>query len=287
MITVVDVTAFSQCSPRNYKQIAIDDAIPLQPCTEYSRYEVLQQKIRKLYFDFDGVPDDNAKLFRDFVEDYNEYMVSKGYIEEPIEFICTFNTHSPNHPGLGAHIISPKNTMDAKKQHIILLGFLNEHANASKYKEYLDTSVYSTRQLFKLPHFIGLPMIDTENYHTMMDPDNRVGYIIQMIFDCKYINPNVKAKPSWKTAEKHISYIPRHTKYSVKELYDAILNRRPSMYHDIPMYIDRCQELLLSPNITESLTHRINAIINDLRENRNIETSIGLIEHISHKLSRS
>ena len=287
MITVVDVTAFSQCSPRNYKQITVENAIPLQPCTEYSRYEVLQQKIRKIYFDFDGVPDDNAKLFRDFIEDYNEYMINKGYIEEPVEFICTLNTHSTNHPGLGAHIIAPKNTMDVKKQHTILLGFLNEHTNACKYKEYLDTSVYSTRQLFKLPHFIGLPMIDTENYHAMMDPDNRTGYIIQMIVGCTYINPNVKANASWKAAEKHISYTPHQMRYSVKELYDAILNRHQSTYHDIHKYIDRCQELLLSPHITESLTHRINDIINDLREKRNIETSIGLIEHIAHKISRS
>ena len=165
MITVIDTTAYAHCSPRNYKQIPIDQAIPEEPCIEYSRYEVLQQKIRKLYFDFDGIPDYNYNLLREFIEDYNSFLISKDYINEPIDFISTINTYSPNHPGIGSHIIARSVTMDATKQHTLLLAFLSEYEGAEKYKPYVDTSVYSVRQLFKLPHFIGLPMINTDNYH--------------------------------------------------------------------------------------------------------------------------
>ena len=286
MITVIDTTAYTQCSPRNYKQIPIEDAIPKEPCLTYSRYEVLQQKIRKMYFDFDGIPDNNFGLIREFIDDYNAYIISKEYVKEPIEFICTVNSNSPNHPGIGSHIIAKRNTMDATKQHTILLGFLSENPNADKYKPYLDTSVYSVRQLFKLPHFIGLPMINTENYHCMLDAENPTDYIIQKITGCVYINPVIEYKKEWRKAEKHLSFIPRGNDIMVKALYDTILNKRSSTYHNVYTHIDRCQELLLNEHITTALTDKLNGIINDLREKRNIETSIGLIDHIAKKLER-
>ena len=209
MITVIDTTAYAHCSPKNYKQIPIQDAIPSEPCLTYSRYEVLQQKIRKIYFDFDGVPEDKSELIREFIADYNKYMISKEYIKESIEFVLTTNSHSPNHPGIGSHIIAKNTTMDATKQHDILLCFLSESVNTDKYKEYLDTSVYSVRQLFKLPHFIGLPMVDMENYHHMLSTDNITDYLIQNITGCKYLNPNITCKKEWRKAEKRISFIPK------------------------------------------------------------------------------
>ena len=286
MITVIDTTSYGHCSPRNYKQITIESAIPEEPCLEFSRYEVLQQKIRKMYFDLDGIPDDNAKLLHDFIEDYNAYLISKEIISEPIDFVSTLNANSANHPGIGAHIIARAHTMDAVKQHTLLLGFLSDFDGAEKYKPYLDTSVYSTRQLFKLPHFIGLPMINDQNYHCMIDTENRTDYIIQKITGCTYLNPNIRAKKEWKKAEKYLSYIPHANNSTMKVLYDAILNRRSTNYYNVHTYIDKCQELLLNERITAPLMEKINIIIDDLREKKNIETSIGLIEHIERKLNR-
>ncbi len=286
MITVIDTTAYAHCSPRNYKQIPIDQAIPEQPCLDYSRYEVLQQKIRKMYFDFDGIPEDNSQLLRDFVEDYNGFLLSKEFINEPIEFVSTINTHSPNHPGIGSHMIARSVTMDAAKQHTLLLAFLSEFEGAEKYKPYVDTSVYSTRQLFKLPHFIGLPMINTENYHCMTDTEDRSDYVIQKITNCKYLNPNINAKQAWKKNERHISYIPRNNNGMVKTLCDIVLNKRSANHYNTFAYIDRCQTLLSNENITEGLARRLNNIIVDLQAKRNIETSIGLIEHIAKKIER-
>lgn len=286
MITVIDTTAYAHCSPRNYKQIPVEEAIPKEPCLTYSRYEVLQQKIRKIYFDFDGVPDNNFALIREFIEDYNTYIISKGYVKEPIEFACTMNSNSPNHPGIGSHIIAKRITMDATKQHTILLGFLSEFANASKYKQYLDTSVYSMRQLFKLPHFIGLPMVNPDNYHCMLEAEDITEFVIQKITGCTYLNPSIEYKQEWRKAEKHLSFIPRGNNNMVKALYNVILNKRSGTYHNVYKYIDRCQELLLNEHITEPLKNKLNGIINDLREKRNIETSVGLIEHIAKKLER-
>ena len=285
MITVIDTTAYAHCSPRNYKQIPIDQAIPEEPCIEYSRYEVLQQKIRKLYFDFDGIPDYNYNLLREFIEDYNSFLISKDYINEPIDFISTINTYSPNHPGIGSHIIARSVTMDATKQHTLLLAFLSEYEGAEKYKPYVDTSVYSVRQLFKLPHFIGLPMINTDNYHCMVDTEDRTAYIIQKITNCKYLNPNITAKQEWKKNERHISYVPRNNNGMMKALCDMVLNKRSANQYNTYKYIDRCQLLLTSENITEGLARRLNTIIVDLQAKRNIETSIGLIEHIAKKLN--
>ena len=286
MITVIDTTAYAHCSPRNYKQLPVDQVIPEQPCTEYSRYEVLQQKIRKMYFDFDGIPDDNIQLLRDFIEDYNTFLILKDYIKEPIDFVSTINTRSPNHPGIGSHIIARSVTMDAVKQHTLLLGFLSEFEGAEKYKSYVDTSVYSVRQLFKLPHFIGLPMVDNENYHAMMNTEDRTEYIIQKITNCKYLNPDIKAKQEWKKNERHLSYIPTKNNGMVKALYDIVLNKRSANQYNTYKYIDKCQTLLTNENITEGLARRLNNIIVDLQAKRNIETSIGLIEHIAKKIER-
>ena len=286
MITVIDTTAYAHCSPKNYKQLPVDRVIPEQPCTEYSRYEVLQQKIRKMYFDFDGIPDDNVQMLRDFIEDYNTFLISKEYIKEPIDFVSTINTRSPNHPGIGSHIIARSVTMDAAKQHTLLLGFLSEFEGAEKYKPYVDTSVYSVRQLFKLPHFIGLPMVDSENYHAMMNTEDRSDYIIQKITNCKYLNPDIKAKQEWKKNERHLSYIPCKNNGMVKALYDIVLNKRSANQYNTYKYIDKCQMLLTNENITEGLARRLNNIIVDLQAKRNIETSIGLIEHITKKIER-
>ena len=176
--------------------------------------------------------------------------------------------------------------MDAVKQHTLLLGFLSEFEGAEKYKDYIDTSVYSGRQLFKLPHFIGLPMVDPENYHCMTDTENKSDYVIQKITNCKYLNPNISSKKEWKKAEKHLSYIPRRSNAMVMELYDVILNRRSVNHLNIYKFIDKAQELLLNERISEPLINRLNEIINDLRAKRNIETSIGLIDHIEKKLAR-
>lgn len=287
MITVVDVTSFSQCSRRRYKQIPIASAVPSEPCTEYSRYEVLQQKIRKMYFDFDGVPEDQFSLFREFVEDYNNYLIDKDYIKSPIEFVITTNSRSTNHPGLGSHIIAKSTTMDVSKQHTLLLGFLTEFPGAVKYKEYVDVSVYSSLQLFKLPHFIGLPMTDTENYHCMLSPEDPTDYIIQNTAKSTYINPSIECKQEWKKAGKRISWIPRRKDTQIKDLVDALLGHRSTKHIDVHKYIDRCQELMLSEHITEALTKRLTAIIDDLRENKNVEMCIGLIDHIADKINRN
>ena len=285
MITVIDTTTYAHCSPRNYKQIPIEDAIPKEPCLTNSRYEVLQQKIRKIYFDIDGVPDDDILLIYSFIDDYNAYIISKGYVKEPIKFVYTDNSNSPNHPGIGSHIIAKSASMDATKQHTILLGFLSEFPNADEYKAYIDTSVYSVRQLFKLPNFIGLPMVNTKNYHRMLDAEIPTEYIIQNITGCTYIDPVIECKQEWRKAEKRLSFIPKGNNMIVKALYDTILNKRSNTYYDVRTYIDKCQELLLNERITKPLANKLNAIISNLRERRNIETSIGLIDTINRKLS--
>lgn len=72
----------------------------------------------------------------------------------------------------------------------------------------------------------------------------------------------------------------------VKALYDIVLNKRSANHYNTFKYIDRCQLLLSNENITEGLARRLNNIIVDLQAKRNIETSIGLIEHIAKKIER-
>lgn len=286
--TYIDATDFSHCSPRSYKHTRnINDLIPSTLCTEYSRYEVLQQQIRKIYFDVDGVKDEDFSLVRNFADSYNEFMMSKGYIKEPIEFAYTINTASANHSGLSSHIVAVKTTMDAKKQHTVLLEFLSEHPGADKFRDYVDTSVYSKRQLFKLPHFIGLPIGNMENYHNVVGDSKLTDFVIQHTLNCKYINPNMTEKPEHRKAERKLSYIPQRGNTKIlKNIYAALLKNTGGVTYNTYKYIDLCNELLLRENLSDAIKKKILEIQADLTEKKNIETSIGLLEHIKQKLDR-
>lgn len=286
--TYVDATDFSQCSPSKYKTTrCMNELVPETPCLEYSRYEVLQQRIRKIYFDIDGIKDDDFSIVRNFADSYNEFMMSKGYIKEPIDFACTINSASTNHSGLSSHIVAVKSSMDVEKQHAVLLEFLSEYPGADKFRDYVDTSVYSKRQLFKLPHFIGLPMGNMDNYHHVVGNGKLTDFVIQHTLDCKYINPNVTKKPEHRKAEKKISFIRRRGDTKIlKNLYAALLKNTGGTTYNTYHYIDMCNVLLLRENLSDAMKKKILEIQADLTEKKNIETSVGLLEHIKQKLDR-
>ncbi len=286
--TYVDATDFSQCSPRRYKTTrCVHDLIPEVPFMEYSRYEVLQQQIRKIYFDIDGIKDEDFSIVRNFSDSYNEFMMNKGYINEPIEFAYTINSASANHSGLSSHIIAVKTSMDVRKQHAVLLEFLSEHPGADKFRDYVDTSVYSKRQLFKLPHFIGLPMGNMENYHSVVGDSRLTDFVIQNTLNCNYINPTVTDNPEHRKAERKLSYIPQRGNTKIlKNIYAALLKNTGGATYNVYKYIDMCHELLLRENLSDAMKKKILEIQADLTEKKNIETSVGLLEHIKQKLDR-
>jgi hypothetical protein len=180
---IVDCTDFKQSGPRNHKWCSTLDAIPETVETSFSRYEVLNCPRRTVYFDLDGIPDDeNAENVPDeFVHAWFAFMKKSKFIKgDDIKYVRTKNHASPTHKGFSSHVICYELEMHIHdlRDSVIMFGLTEE---GKRFKDYVDTCVYSKVRLFKLPNFIGIPMNDPNNYHHMdeRDPDPS-HYIIQL-----------------------------------------------------------------------------------------------------------
>lgn len=184
-IRIVDCTNFNQTAPRNHKKCLVQEAIPTTVETSFSRYEVLDKPFRTVYFDLDGIPDDeNAENVPDeFVKAWFAFMKRSECVitdADDIKYVRTKNHASPTHKGFSSHVICYELQMTVYdlRDSVIMFGLTEE---GQRFKEYVDTCVYSRVRLFKLPNFIGIPMNDPNNYHHMDERDSDpTHYIIQI-----------------------------------------------------------------------------------------------------------
>ena len=164
MITVLDCVRFSENLPSNYKLVNIEEAIPDEPCSTTSRYEVIEQKLRRMYFDLDGIPAEMAdEMLTSFKEDMIKFMMKRQICTGKTKLRHTENRHSVTHPGVGFHVLVSNLAMHYMDNKRFVIEFCREY---EKYSKYLDISIYSRKQLFKVPNFIGIPIINRDNYHT-------------------------------------------------------------------------------------------------------------------------
>lgn len=183
-IVVVDCTNFNQTSANNYKNVSIAEAIPDTPVLTFSRYEILNQLVRKIYFDFDGIPDtpEGEKIPDEFMIEWIKFMdeYTKTNKFSNIKYVKTTNHHSTTHNGFSAHVICWNVCCECDSLKNSLILFTSTEAG-KRFSPYVDLVVYSRLRLFKLPNFIGIPMTDENNYH-VMDPNDtdKTHYIIQL-----------------------------------------------------------------------------------------------------------
>jgi len=240
-IIVVDCEDFGQASPRRYKEISINEAIPIIPELKYSRYEVLNKPVRKVYFDFDGIPDtpENQNLPDRFIEKWVQFMNSynsstKNILENNAVYVKTTNHDSQVHNGFSSHVIMYKLSMSVQDLKKSVLMFTNTE-EGKEFIDYVDTVVYSKLRLFKLPNFIGIPMTNMNNYHRLDPKDNNLEhYIIQEILHTYRINYNVKVPKTVRRATRLISK-PQTTQLT-KEISDALLTLKNIFVERQPMY---------------------------------------------------
>ena len=195
MISIVNCTEFAQCRKDMYETIPIESAFSFDSVERnFSRYEVLSNTIRKLYFDIDGIPLTDENLVHEFMREYEEFFKTKiknisSDFTEPFKYVITSNKNSSTHPGLSYHIIVWNYCMYYLDQKRILSIFKNSSAG-TKYIQYIDTSVYSSLRLFKVPNFIGIPIdANPENYHRPDASDKNIShYIIQDTSNTKQLH---------------------------------------------------------------------------------------------------
>ena len=116
--------------------------------TDYNLYEVCFSKIRKLYFDFDGIDythEEANDFINAFIEKLNSVLEIKIEINDIVVLKNENKTKSGEHTNNihSLHIIIPKFKMDYRQQRK-LVKYLN-----SKYELYIDENVYSENQQFR------------------------------------------------------------------------------------------------------------------------------------------
>ena len=198
MITVLDCVRFSENVPSNYKLVKIEEAIPDEPCTTTSRYEVIEQKLRRMYFDLDGIPAVMAdEIIDSFIDDMIKFMLKRHIMTKNTILRRTENRHSVTHPGVGFHVLASDLAMHYMDNKRFAIEFCREY---DRYSKYLDLSIYSKKQLFKVPNFIGIPLINTDNYHKPFGKkEHYPELLVQNINHCNYVElPRVEESESVK-----------------------------------------------------------------------------------------
>lgn len=200
-IEVVDCTDFKQCKREAYKHIPIETAFSFEkPELTFSRYEILRNPVRKVFYDLDGIPDNEEghALPLQFIEAIEAFIrANTNENFEPFKYVITTNHNSTAHVGFSAHIIVWNHVMNCDNLTRVLVAFKHTAAG-EKFAKYVDGCVYSSLRLFKLPNFIGIPMNDKENYHRPDPRDNTLEhYIIQQVEGIHELTPHVNVRPGW------------------------------------------------------------------------------------------
>ena len=232
MITIVDCKqSYMEACFRNYKQVSlqsvIDEISNRTVHTEKSRYEVLRENDRRIYFDIEGIPEDKPDMISDIVGNLDAYMKSIGLIDHDLKYALTYNAGSLTHKGHSYHLILPEYKMNFNINRNLVIAFT--HSDFGKeYIDYIDGVVYTNHRLFKLPYYIGMCKsgIDT-------NPDNHHRIIVGDVSDCiiqdtrsaKYLTYDFNIPSEWHKAVKRIS--PKFQQQLNKTIRDTILKNLP------------------------------------------------------------
>ena len=112
MITIIDVNnSFNEASRKNWKKVPIinlvEDMNKKTVNTTVSRYEILNSRMRKVYFDIEKIPADQPDLINEIIVKLQKFYQDKLKLES-IKEVHTLNTGSKTHEGLSYHLIFPE-----------------------------------------------------------------------------------------------------------------------------------------------------------------------------------
>ena len=257
IIKIIDLTDFHQARPNNYKEIDINEAIPDTPNLQISRYEVLNYYIRKVHFDFDGLPDtpEGREIPDNFVKAWAKWMYGQSLIpSEEIKYVKTTNSASATHKGFSSHIICYEYSMDYQQIKNSIIKFI-ETTEGSQFKNYVDVAIYTRLRLFKLPNFIGIPMDNPDNYHRLDPRDlNKEHYIIQHIEGLTHITSKFYLTKSERRQSKKAMHSNGNGELYIqiaRAIEQAFIDKISKTYNGTTIN-EQLQSLINNPNISET-----------------------------------
>lgn len=181
-----------------------------------SYFELLKTyKPLKLFMDIECV--DKQETFDKIMIDFKQFI--KDRINIDIDYVYTINNTSSHHEGLSYHVIIQniytKNILTYK---VIVCDFVN--TNKDILSKFIDTSVYSTQRLFRLPNMRGIlsssydkkNTISDKDVHRMINENDIEKYIIQNVNENAFLVDDVISK--FNTDIKQIAKTSRITNHS-------------------------------------------------------------------------
>lgn len=120
---------------------------------KYSIFEVLENNIRRVYFDIENIPRDEDEIIYDMIDDLAEFI---GI--DPNSCALTLNVGS-HHPGLSYHLTFPFKTCALNILNLVRQFKLKY----PKYINYIDECVYNNKRLFRAPNQYALVEVHAGN----------------------------------------------------------------------------------------------------------------------------
>ena len=117
---------------------------------DLSIFEVLENNIRRVYFDIEKIPIEEDKMIYDIITRLATFMKI-----DPNNYALTLNTGS-HHPGLSYHLTFPFKTHAGNILNLVR-SFKLEYP---EYTEYIDECVYNKNRLFRVPDQYGIAVYD-------------------------------------------------------------------------------------------------------------------------------
>lgn len=120
---------------------------------DLSIFEVLENNIRRVYFDIEKIPFEEDKMIYDIITRLATFMKI-----DPNNYALTLNTGS-HHPGLSYHLTFPFKTHASNILNLVRSFKLKY----PEYTEYIDECVYNVNRLFRVPYQYGIAVDDEVN----------------------------------------------------------------------------------------------------------------------------
>lgn len=144
-----------------------------------------------LYFDIECIDYKQDNLINEIINDLMTFVYKTSKIHL-LDYALTINRGSSNHDGLSYHLYFPNYKTKQRNIYNLLSQFLSNE-NYIKYKNYIDTSVYSHNRLFRSVFQRGITdKLRKENDEHLLVHGNISDTIIQNIEDAKLFDFNYK-----------------------------------------------------------------------------------------------
>lgn len=193
--TYIDIDSYYHASKNKYINGTLEQLIQTAKTSSNTTLEILNNIMRRLYFDIENIPVEKPELINEIIE-----ALAKMVDIDPTKYALTINKHSSQHKGLSYHLYFPYK-LENYKIRCLVNDFKTENEELG---QYFDDCVYNNGRLFRLPEQKGCGFGSSE--------DDKHEIVHGTFEDC--VIQNLNGLPTLEYRIKHVGkYIPTQKKF--------------------------------------------------------------------------